>query len=292
MATANAQHATRVLFDEPGPRGRARIRIITIVVLVLLALLIAGAVWQFGRHGQLEASRWTIFTHPAIMRLLGKGMLGTLLATSVGALFSFPLGLFLALGRLSNNRVVSAICTAWIEFFRAIPMLLVVYAFLLALPRYGLDAAIFWKLVIPMILVSSATTAEVFRAGIKAVDKGQTEAAVSLGMTRAQAMRLIVLPQAFRIVLPGLLTQLVTLLKDSTLGFVVSYNELMQQGRVLIAAGYTHLIQTYLVVAVIYVVGNLLITKLAEYLQRRMGRKASTNLSQAQANELMTSHQQ
>ncbi len=288
---ANAQHATRVLFDEPGPRGRAQIRLITVIVLILFALLIAGALWQFGTHGQLAAARWKIFSHPAIMRLLGKGMLGTLIATSVGAIFAFPLGLLLALGRLSKNRVLSAFCTGWIEFFRAIPMLLVVYAFLLALPRYGMDVATFWKLVIPMILVSSATTAEVFRAGILAVDKGQSEAAVSLGMTRATAMRLVILPQAFRIVLPGLLTQLVTLLKDSTLGFVVSYNELMQQGRVLIAAGYTKLIQTYLVVAVIYVLGNLLITKLAEYLQRRMGRTASTNLTDAEANELLTTHQ-
>lgn len=289
---ANTQHATRVLFDEPGPRGRAQIRLITVIVLALFALAVAGALWQFGAHGQLEAARWRIFTHPAIMRLLGKGMLGTLLATSVGALFSFPLGLFLALGRLSKNRFVSALCTGWIEFFRAIPMLLVVYAFLLALPRYGMDVATFWKLVIPMILVSSATTAEVFRAGILAVDKGQSEAAVSLGMRRWQAMRLIILPQAFRIVLPGLLTQLVTLLKDSTLGFVVSYNELMQQGRVLIAAGYTHLIQTYLVVAIIYVLGNLLITKLAEHLQARMGRRASTNMTDAEASELLSAHQQ
>lgn len=272
--------ATRVLFDEPGPRGRARIRVATILVASLVLLAAAAAVWQFGRQGQLVAYKWAFFTNPAIIRFLAVGVWGTLLATVVSAIFAFPLGLFLALGRLSPNRTVAAICTGWIEFFRAIPMLLVVYAFLLVMPRYGLNLDTMWKLVIPMILVNSANTAEVFRAGIKSVDKGQSEAAMSLGMRHGQAMRLIVLPQAFRIVLPGLLSQLVSLLKDSTLGFVVSYPELMQQGRGL-TAYYGYLIQTYLVVALIYVLGNFGVTKLAEYLQQRGTTKAASKATAA-----------
>jgi glutamate transport system permease protein len=157
-------------------------------------------------------------------------------------------------------------------------LLLVVYAFLLAFPRFGLNVPVFWKLVVPMILVSSASTAEVFRAGINAVDRGQYEAAASLGMVPRLGMRLVVLPQAFRLVLPGLLTQLVSLLKDSTLGYVVSYPELMQQGKTL--TSYTgYLIQTYLVVALIYVVLNLLLTRLAHWLQGRTGRRASAGHS-------------
>ena len=159
-------------------------------------------------------------------------------------------------------------------------MMLVVFAFLLAFPRWGINLPVFWKLVVPMILVSSASTAEVFRAGIKAVDRGQYEAAASLGMTSALSMRLVVLPQAFRLVLPGLLTQLVSLLKDSTLGYVVSYPELMQQGKTL--TSYTnHLIQTYLVVAIIYVVLNLLLTRLAHRLQLRSTRRAAASKGSA-----------
>src|SRR5690606_36074119 len=99
---------------------------------------------------------------------------------------------------------LSWLATGWIEFFRGIPMLLVVYAFLLALPAYGVTFDRFWMLVVPMILVSSATTAEVFRAGIKAVDRGQHEAAAAIGLSSRQAMVSVILPQAIRLVLPSL----------------------------------------------------------------------------------------
>ena len=160
-------------------------------------------------------------------------------------------------------------------------MLLVVYFFLLALPRFGVVLPVFWMLTVSMILVSSASTAEVFRAGIKAVEKGQWEAAASLGMADSLALRLVILPQAFRIVLPNLLTGLVSLLKDSTLGFVVSYSELMQQGKSL-SSYYGYLIQTYLVIAVIYVVINWALTRLAHYLQARGSTKAAASKVAAQ----------
>jgi glutamate transport system permease protein len=263
--------ATRVLFDEPGPRGRTTIRIATIVAAVVVALLVAGAVWQFAVHGQLAPYKWQFFTYTAIIQtLIVQGIGNTFLATAVAAVVAFPLGLVLALGRLSRRRVLSRISTAWIEFFRSMPMILVVYAFLLALPRSGLVLPVFWMLVVPMILVSSASTAEVFRAGIKAVDKGQWEAAQSLGLSPGLVLTTIVLPQAFRIVLPNLLTGLVSLLKDSTLGYVVSYGELMQQGKELVAY-YHYMIQTYLVIALIYVLINWLLTRLAARLQIRMG---------------------
>ncbi len=263
--------ATRILFDEPGPRGRTRILISTVVAAVLVVLLVAGAVWQFAVHGQLAAYKWQFFTYTAIVKaLIVDGIGNTFLAMAVAAVVAFPFGLVLALGRLSKQPVLSRVSTAWIEFFRSMPMILVVYAFLLALPRFGLVLPVFWMLVVPMILVSSASTAEVFRAGIKAVDKGQWEAAQSLGMGSGLVLTQIVLPQAFRIVLPNLLTGLVSLLKDSTLGYIVSYGELMQQGKELVAY-YHYMIQTYLVIALIYVLINWLLTRLASWLQVRMG---------------------
>ena len=266
-----ADTATRVLFDEPGPRGRATIRIARIVAAVLVVLLVAGAVWQFAVHGQLAPYKWQFFTYTAIIQtLIVDGIGNTFLATAVAAVVAVPFGLVLALGRLSRNRVLSRISVAWIEFFRSMPMILVVYALLLALPRSGIVLPVFWMLVVPMILVSSASSAEVFRAGIKAVDKGQWEAAQSLGLSPGLVLTTIVLPQAFRIVLPNLLTGIVSLLKDSTLGYVVSYGELMQQGKELVAY-YHYMIQTYLVIALIYVVINWLLTRLASRLQTRMG---------------------
>jgi glutamate transport system permease protein len=126
--------------------------------------------------------------------------------------------------------------------------------------------------VIPIVMVSSATMAEVFRAGVQALDGGQAEAASAIGLRYWQAMRLVVLPQAIRLVLPALVTQFVSLLKDSTLGYVVSYPELMRQGQTLTV--YTHfLVQTYLIVAVIYVLINFGLTRVADLIDRRLQRR-------------------
>lgn len=141
---------------------------------------------------------------------------------------------------------------------------MLIYAFLLALPRFGINLPILWKLVVPIILVNVAVLAEVYRAGILSVDRGQFEAAAALGLRDGVAMRTVILPQAIRFVIPSLVTQLVALLKDSTLGYVVSY-ELMKQATNL--TSYTHLlVQTYLIVALIYVVVNLLLSRFAEWL--------------------------
>jgi glutamate transport system permease protein len=155
-------------------------------------------------------------------------------------------------------------------------MLLVVYAFLLALPAFGVTFPRFWMLVIPMILVSSASTAEVFRAGINAVDRGQHEAAAAIGLSRRDAMVSVVLPQAVRLVLPSLVLALVSLLKDSTLGYVVSYNELQFQGKTLVSIT-RYLVQTYLVVSVIYIVINFLLTRIALALDARMKARAAAS---------------
>src|SRR4051812_13777212 len=270
--------ATRVLFDEPGPRGRARIRIFTVIGLLLVAVIVALALYQFYRNGQLGRSRWLAFAEPAYLRFLADGIRGTIIATALAAVLSFPLGVVLALGRLSRNALLRRVSTWYIELFRSIPLLLLIYAFLLALPRFGINLPILWKLVVPIILVNVAVLAEVYRAGILSVDRGQFEAAAALGLPDGVAMRTVILPQAIRYVVPSLVTQLVALLKDSTLGYVVSYPELMKQATNL--TSYTHLlVQTYLVVALIYVVVNLLLSRFAEWLERRLGRRVRTRVA-------------
>jgi glutamate transport system permease protein len=166
--------AARVLFDEPGPRGRARIRLFTVLALVLLAGLLALALYQFGRSGQLGRSRWLPFVRASYLDFLWQGFVGTITATVLAALVSFPLGVVLALGRLSRVRVLRLAATGYVELFRSIPLLLLIYAFLLALPRFGINLPILWKLVVPIILVNVAVLAEVFRAGILAVDRDST----------------------------------------------------------------------------------------------------------------------
>jgi glutamate transport system permease protein len=266
----------RVLFDAPGPRARGRIRLLTVASVLVVAAVVALALRQLGSNGQLQAYRWQAFTTAPYLRVLWQGLEGTLKATGVSAVLAFPLGGVLALMRLSPRRPVRWLATGYIELFRSIPLLLLIYAFLLALPRYDVNPPIFWKLVIPIVMVSSAVIAEVFRAGVKALDRGQTEAAQAIGMRYWQTMRLVVLPQAIRLVLPTLIAQLVTLLKESTLGYAVSYPELMKQGDFLTAR--THLlIQTYVIIAVIYVLINFLLGQLAGLVERRLSRRPDSS---------------
>lgn len=266
----------RVLFDVPGPRTRRRVRYATAVALLAVAAVVALGLRQFGENGQLAGDRWQPFAQIGYIRFLWTGLEGTLKATVMCAVLAFPIGAALALLRLARNRVVRYVATAYIELFRAVPLLLLIYAFLLALPPRGINLPIFWKLVVPITMVSAAVLAEVFRAGILALDRGQSEAAAAIGLTYWQSMRLVVLPQAVRLVVPTLVAQLVSLLKDSTLGYVVSYPELMKQGNNLTV--YTHLlVQTYVIIAVVYVLINFGLSQLASALERRVrrGRRAS-----------------
>lgn len=262
------------IFDAPGPRARSVIVVAT--VASVLAIAAAGwlAVRQFAVNGQLDPARWAEFTQWPTLRFLLGAFGNTLLAASGAAAIALPLGLLLALGRLNPSRPLRWTATAVIEFFRAIPLLLVIYVFFVALPQYGINPELFWKLVIPIGLCSAATVAEVFRAGVLALPRGQTEAGAVIGLTRAQTFRHVVFPQAVRMVVPSLVAQVVILLKDTTLGYVVSYSELQHSARVLVAST-GHLIQTYLVVSVVYVVINIGISAFARYLDQWSRRRSA-----------------
>lgn len=262
----------RVLFDTPGPRAQRRILMLTVVSVLVVIGLIALAVRQFASHGQLTMAKWQIFAQWPYQRFLLQGLGMTLKAAAVAAVLALPFGAFLALGRLSENRVLRAASAGFVELFRSVPLLLVLYVFLLAIPRTGYTFPVFWQLVLPIVLCSAAVLAEVFRAGVLALDSGQSEAAYALGMRRRQVMWLVVLPQAIRLVVPTLVSQLVSLLKDTTLGYVVSYPELLNQGKSL--GSYTHnFVQSYLVVTAVYVVMNAVLSQLAHALERRAQRK-------------------
>ncbi len=262
----------RVLFDAPGPKARSRIRLLTAVsVLIVIGLFYLG-IRQFSSHGQLTQVKWQVFSEWPFQRFLLQGLVMTLKAAAVAAVIALPFGAFLALGRLSENRAIRVVSSGFVELFRSVPLLLVLYVFLLAVPRAGYTFPVFWELVVPIVLCSSAILAEVFRAGVLALDSGQSEAAYALGMRRRQVMWLVVLPQAIRLVVPSLVSQMVSLLKDTTLGYVVSYPELLNEGKAL--GSYTHnFVQSYLVVTAIYVVMNALLSQLAHALERRAQRR-------------------
>lgn len=260
--------ATSAIFDAPGPRGRRLIVVLTALSVLAIVAAATLAVRQFAINGQLDPSKWVEFTEWKTQRYLLLALVRTSLAAAGAAAIALPLGLLLAVGRLSQVKPLRWTATAAIEFFRAIPLLLLIYIFFVALPQYGLNPDLFWKLVIPIGLCSGATVAEVFRAGILALPRGQAEAGAAIGLTPSQVFRLIEFPQALRMVVPSLVAQVVILLKDTTLGYVVSYSELQHSARVLVAST-GHLIQTYLIVAAIFVAINIGISAFARQLDRR-----------------------
>ncbi|MFE5302403.1 amino acid ABC transporter permease [Streptomyces sp. NPDC056632] len=238
-------------------------------VTVLLAAA-AAAVHRFSLSGQLDPEKWAVFGQPAVLGYLLQALGVTLIVTAVSAVLALPLGVALALARLSRSRLLRLPATGWVEALRAVPLLLLVYAFLLGLPAAGLHVPLFWQLVCPIVLTNSAVLAEIFRAGVQGIPRGQTEAGYALGLGYWATLRLVVLPQAVRHSSPALVGQLVRLLKDSTLGYVVSVLELLNAAKVL--GEFNHsIVQAYLVVAAVFVAVNGLLAVLASRLERRVG---------------------
>ncbi|MCH0564846.1 MULTISPECIES: amino acid ABC transporter permease [unclassified Streptomyces] len=263
----NPQEPT-LLFDAPGPRARRRERVLSVVVGLLLAALLAVAVHRFAERGQLDAAKWQPFTAWATWRFLLNGAWYSLLAATGAAAIAGPLGLALAVGRMSDHRAVRWAAGSYVEIMRTVPVLLLIYVTLFALPQYGVNLSLYWKLVAPLALSTAASTAEIFRAGLLSLDRGQREAGLSIGLTPGRTMLLILLPQALRRVVPSLVSQSVGLIKDTSLGYIVSYYELLFSGQVY--ATYSHLlIQTFLTVAAIYLVVNGSLSKLGRVLQQR-----------------------
>ena len=260
------------LYEAPGPKTRARLRLGTAVTAVLVALALLAIVNQFYITGQLDPRYWNFFLQSTTWSFLFSGFLGTLRVAITAGAISLVLGLVLMLGRTSGIRWLSAVCRMVTDFFRGVPSLLLIYFFYLVVPQYGIKMPSFWMLTLPVSLAASGVLAEVFRAGVNAVPKGQVEAALSVGLTRAKTMRLIVLPQAIHYVIPSLISQLVVVVKDTTVAYVVSYPDLMQNARVLITS-YDALVSVYFTIAVIYILVNFAINQASAYVSRRMGVK-------------------
>ncbi|MBR3314733.1 MAG: amino acid ABC transporter permease [Atopobiaceae bacterium] len=258
------------LYEAPGPKTRRRTLIITAISLVLVAIGIGVIIRQFYITGQLDAKYWSFFLRPSTWRYIAGGFVGTLRVAAVAGALALVLGILLMLARTSGIKPLSVAAHVITDFFRGVPSLLLIYFFYLALPQYGLRIPAFWMITTPVALAASGVLAEVFRAGVNAVPKGQTEAALSIGLTPHKTMMKIVLPQALRIVVPSLISQLVVVVKDTTVAYVVSYPDLMQNARVLIT-NTDALVQVYFVVAILYILVNYAINQLSIYMARRSG---------------------
>jgi glutamate transport system permease protein len=279
-----------VLFDVPGPKALARIRIGTVVGTIIVLAVIAFVLARLGGHGQLDPQRWSVLFDPAsqVPQALGQALVRTLKVAAVGMLFATVLGLLLAVGRLSDHSWIRIVVTTVIEFFRAIPLLVVIFALYFVLPTFGIRLSAYAALTGGLILYNMAVLAEIFRAGILSVDRGQSEAAYGLGLRKSQVMRLVLLPQAVRRMLPVLVAQLVVLLKDSSLGFIIGYFELLRQARSLVEFftprfGNEYTFQLYVAAGLIYILVNVLLSQLAKYIERRSRRSPKTAATTAVA---------
>lgn len=244
-----------VLYDLPGPRARRRNAAFSALSTVAIIALVAWIIYRFWATGQFEAIKWQQFQYEAVQLEILAGLGNTLKAAGIAAVLASVLSVVLAAGRLSDNVLFRAPATTVVEFFRAVPLLILIFFGYYVPLQFGWRIDTIWALVLGLTLYNGSVLAEILRAGINAVPRGQTEAAYSLGLRKSQLMRLILLPQAFRAMLPALVSQLVVLLKDTALGFIIAYPELLYVGKAIggrLAFDLPY-VPAYLVIGVIYI---------------------------------------
>ena len=260
-----------VLFDNPGPRTRARHRLYSVIAAIMLLGILALVIWQMGRTGQLAYSKWEPFVTPAyVQALLVDGLLKTLQMAFSAIILAVLFGVVFGLGKLSDHAWIRWPCWLVVEFFRAVPVImLMIFLFYAFKVGGGEGLGSYWSVVLALTLYNGSVLAEVFRAGILAVPHGQAEAAYAIGMRKSQVMTSILLPQAVKIMLPALISQMVVALKDTTLGFVVLAPGLTLVGRS-VYLDFFNQVQTAIVLAAMFIVVNLLLTWVATLVQRRL----------------------
>jgi glutamate transport system permease protein len=264
-----------VLFDAPGPRARVRNRVISAVTLVVAALVVWVVLAKLGDKGQLTAEKWKPFLTGNLWRTyILPGVQGTLTAAALSIVLALVLGFALGVGRLSHTAAVRVPCAVVVEFFRAVPVLIMMifayflYALYDVFPSKQLALA---GVVTGLTLYNGAVIAEIVRAGVNALPRGQSEAAAALGLRSSQTMRAILLPQAITSMLPVLVSQLVVVLKDTAIGYQITFVEMVRQGTV-VGSQYSNYLPALTVIAVLMIGANFTLSAAATRLERRLRR--------------------
>ncbi len=258
-----------VLYDVPGPRSVRRHRLYAAGTVVVLLALAAYIGYVLADKGQLDSSKWDFLAKESTWRALRVGFTNTFQAAIVAIALSLAFGAVFAAARLSEKFWLRWPAVVVVEFFRAVPLLLLILFVFLA---YGGPLTKFWSLVLALMLYNGSVLAEIFRAGIASVPRGQAEAAYALGMRKYQVMTLVLIPQSVRIMLPAIISQSVVALKDTSLGFIIAYEEAARVTSALFNA-YRNPLQAGLVVAAIYVLINYALSRLAVVLEARQRRR-------------------
>ncbi len=264
-----------VLFDAPGPRARIRNTAVSVATVVIAAVLAWVVLARLSAKGQLTAAKWKPFLTADLWKTyVLPGIIGTLAAAAVSIVLAGILGMLLGIGRLSPNAAIRRPCAVIIEILRAIPVLIMmIFAYFLyalsgVFPSQYLALA---GVVTGLTLYNGAVIAEIVRSGVQSLPRGQNEAAVALGLTWGQTMRSILLPQAIASMLPVLISQLVVVLKDTAIGYQITYLEMVRQGTV-IGSTYGNYVPALIVIAVIMITVNFALSALATKLEGRLRR--------------------
>lgn len=289
-----------VLYDAPGPRTRR----VTLIASIVVGLLVVAALYFFvyrplDAHGQFTMRKWGPLIDPdnrfftVLWKRIGTGVRATLTAAALAIIVSLVAGTLLAVLRLQfqhlrrrrfaeHGRVASlalqgltkgynGLLRVNVEVSRGLPVVITIFFVARLLHQSGLDFPTLWYLVIGLAIYNGVVIAEILRSGMTGLPGGQREAAAALGFSSFKTIRLILLPQAFRIMLPALISQLVVVLKDTSLGFLISYEDLLQIATQAIN-NLNNPIQLYAVIGVIFILINYTLSRLATYTQRRLAR--------------------
>ena len=267
-----------VLYDVPGPKARRVSLIGSVIGSLLIVGLLAWIASTLAQQGIFEGRRWAIFTRADVWTLLGNGIGATLSAAAVAAVIAFPLGLLLCLLRISDVAAIRIPVRIVLEFLRGMPVVLMMFFVLLV---FGTNQ--FIAVVAGLVLYNAAVFAEIIRAGIQSLPKGQREAGLSVGLTSFQSRMIIELPQAVRRMMPSLVAQLVVLLKDTSLGYIVAYGELLRAVQVMADfLGTQFLFPIFFVAAAIYIAINICVSRIAVWIERRGTTKAAGGVAKAE----------
>lgn len=273
-----------VLYDAQGPRSRRRTAIGTVVAGLVLVAVLVVVVLRLADRGQFDMELWGPLINPAnedfplVWELLGEGIVNTIKAAVVAMVLSIVLGTLIAVARLSVGRAGRLPLIGAVEIFRGLPVVILIYIGVRVLPDVGIDLSglpggrVFWGVIIGLTAYNMVIFAEVVRAGVASLPRGQREAALATGLTQGQTMRLVLLPQAYRVMLPSIISQLVVVLKDTSLiTFIANYDELLSQG-FSIQRNLDNPIQVFFIVALLYIALNYSLSRLALYIQSRQAR--------------------
>lgn len=270
-----------VLFDAPGPKTRARYRLYGVFASVLIAAVLALVVWKLYQSDQLTSEKWKPIVGGELWEAyLIPGIIGTLKAAGISIVFASIFGGVFALMRMSSIRPVRWIAGVIVEFFRAVPVLLMMifsWGIYVQYDVFSSEYSTLAGVVTALTLYNGSVMCEVIRSGVDQLPKGQNEAGLSVGLTRQQTLRTILLPQAVTAMLPALVSQLVVILKDTALGFNITYGELLYTANSAVP-NYNNLIPLMLLVAALYIAVNYGITKIAEWIERRLSRRGRSTV--------------